>query len=211
LPDNIAPFEIATRNQHMTTRRDFLKWMTAATIAPVLRQLERLERRGPAQRVIVLGGGLAGLCSAYELQNQGHTVSVLEAQMRPGGRVHTLREPFAPGLYTEAGPESVPGAHQITQHYARSFGLKLVPFSVPGMRSFHHVRGKRVINNDAAVWPIDLTEEERKLGLTGLYRKYYDDAIQQAMAAGYEQRPIQALSGWDAQTPGAWLRARGAS
>ena len=79
----------------MNTRREFLMWMAAAAAAPALSQLERLERRGAAQRVIVLGAGLAGLCSAYELQNQGHTVSVLEAQMRPGGRVHTLRQPFA--------------------------------------------------------------------------------------------------------------------
>src|SRR5258705_13489785 len=110
----------------MTTRRQFLAWMAAA---PAAAQIERLERRGPAQRVLVLGAGLAGLCSAYELQNQGHTVSVLEAQMRPGGRVHTLREPFAPGLYTEAGAESIPGVHDITQHYARTLGLKLAPNS----------------------------------------------------------------------------------
>src|SRR6185436_8688565 len=179
LPDNIAPFEIATRNQHMTTRRDFLKWMTAATIAPRLSQIERLERRGAEQRVIVLGAGLAGLCSAYELQHQGHTVSVLEAQMRPGGRVRTLREPFAPGLYAEAGAENIPGVHDLTQHYARTFGLKLVPSFVPGSRSFYHVRGKRVMNNEAAVWPFDLTEEERKLGLNGLFRKYIEDATQQ--------------------------------
>jgi monoamine oxidase len=32
-------------------------------------------------------------------------VIVLEAQMRPGGRVRTLRECFAAGLYGEAGAE----------------------------------------------------------------------------------------------------------
>ena len=195
----------------MNTRREFLMLIAATALAPALRQLERLERRGPAQRVIVLGAGLAGLCSAFELQNQGHTVSVLEAQMRPGGRVRTLRAPFAPGLYTEAGAESIPGAHQITQHYARTLGLKMVPNSVPGVRSFHHVRGKRVMNNDAAVWPFELTDEERKLGLGGLFRKYIEEAIQQALAAGYDQRPIQALSTWDGQTPGEWLRSKGAS
>jgi monoamine oxidase len=83
----------------MTTRREFLVYLAGLAASPALAQVERLERRGPAQRVIVLGAGLAGMCAAYELQNQGHTVSVLEAQMRPGGRVRTLREPFAPGLY----------------------------------------------------------------------------------------------------------------
>ena len=194
----------------MNTRREFLSGLAAAAMAPAIRQVERLERRGAEQRVIVLGAGLAGLCAAYELQNLGHTVSVLEAQMRPGGRVRTLRE-FGPGLYTEAGAESIPGVHDLTQHYARTFGLKLVPSAVPGARSFYHVRGKRVMNNDAAVWPFDLTAEERKLGLGGLSRKYIEEAIQQALNAGYPQRAIQALSAWDSQTPGAWLHSRGAS
>jgi len=131
--------------------------------------------------------------------------------MRPGGRVRTLREPFAPGLYAEAGPENIPGVHDLTQHYARTFGLKLVPSFVPGSRSFYHVRGKRVMNNEAAVWPFDLTEEERRLGLNGLFRKYIEDATQQAINAGFPQRAIQALQTWDSQTPGAWLRSRGAS
>ena len=92
----------------MTTRREFLALMAAAAM-PRLPQPERLQRRGPAQRVLVLGAGLAGLSAAYELQNLGHTVSVLEAQSRPGGRVRTLREPFAPGFYAEAGAEWIPG------------------------------------------------------------------------------------------------------
>ena len=183
----------------------------AAAVVPAVPQVERLQRRGAAQRVIVLGAGLAGLSSAYELQNLGHTVSVLEAQMRPGGRVRTLRESFAPGLYTEAGAESIPGVHDLTQHYAREFGLTLVPTLVPGTRSFYHVRGQRIASGDTAVWPFDLTDEERTLGLAGLFRKYIDEAREQAVAAGFAQQPVRALSAWDRDTPGAWLRSRGAS
>jgi monoamine oxidase len=203
----------------MNTRREFLAFMAAALapLPPARRslggggQLPRLQGRGPAQRVIVLGGGLAGLCAAYELQNLGHTVTVLEAQTRAGGRVRTLRESFGPGLYTEAGAESIPGVHDITQHYAREFGLSLLPNQVPGARSFYHVRGQRIAPGDAAVWPFELTEEERKLGLAGLFRKYIDEAGQEARAAGYAQQPVRAMSAWDGFTPGAWLRSRGAS
>jgi len=62
-------------------------------------------------------------------------VSVLEAQTRPGGRVRTLREPFAPGVYTEAGAEQIPGAHGMTQHYARVLGLTLLPNRTTGTAS----------------------------------------------------------------------------
>jgi monoamine oxidase len=54
--------------------------------------------------------------------------------MRPGGRVRTLREPFAPWLYVEAGAEQIPGAHQITQHYARALGLTPLPNRTVGTR-----------------------------------------------------------------------------
>jgi monoamine oxidase len=194
----------------MPTRREFLAMLAAAAVARVP-QLERFQRRGPAQRVLVLGGGLAGLCTAYELQALGHAVTILEAQTRPGGRVRTLREPFAPGLYTEAGAETIPGVHDITQHYARTLGLTLVPTAVPGTRSFMHVRGQRLVPSDTTVWPFDLTDEERKLGRSGLFRKYLDEATQQARAAGFPQQTVRALSAFDPYTPGAWLRSRGAS
>jgi len=42
---------------------------------------------GRRKRVVVLGAGIAGLVTAYELKQQGHDVVVLEAQNRVGGRV----------------------------------------------------------------------------------------------------------------------------
>lgn len=204
----------------MITRRDVLALMASVALPiPQIepRQAERLQRRGPAQQVLVLGGGLAGLSAAYELQNLGHTVTVLEAQSRPGGRVRTVREPFAPGLYTEAGPETIPAVHDLTQHYARELGLRLVPITVPGTRFFYHVKGQRIAPSTGSgqgtepVWPYDLTAEERALGMPGLTRKYIEQARNDAMAAGYDKQPVRAMQAWDAHTPGAWLRSQGAS
>ena len=42
---------------------------------------------GKAPKVLILGGGPAGLVSAYELQKGGYKVEILEARSRPGGRV----------------------------------------------------------------------------------------------------------------------------
>ncbi len=180
--------------------------------APASAQVvERLERRGPPQRVVVLGAGLAGLCSAFELQSQGHRVTVLEAQMRPGGRVRTLREHFAPGLYCEAGAEAIPQSHNLTQHYAKAFGLNLLPGVIPGKRSFYHVHGQRIFPGKDTVWPFDLTEEEHRLGIGGLFQKYIDAATQEALAAGYANDPVGSMKAWDAYTPGAWLKSKGAS
>jgi len=192
----------------MHTRRQLLAWIAAS---PLAAQIERLDRRGPAQRVVILGAGLAGLCTAFELKQQGHRVTILEAQSRAGGRVRTLREGFAPGLHVEAGAETIPQAHDITQHYARTLGLTMLPVGVPGTRSFYHVGGKRIAPGDAAVWPFALTEEERRIGLAGLRQKYTEAAVQQALASGFWRQPMHKLGEWDAHKPGPWLRSLGAS
>jgi len=190
------------------SRREFLALVAAATVP--LPQLPRFASRHAPQRVVVLGAGLAGLCAAYELQNLGHTVTVLEAQPRPGGRVRTLREAFGPGLYTEAGAESIPGVHNVTQHYAREFGLTLVANSVPGTRAFVFARGRRLVP-DRDPWPFDLTDAERAMGRAGLFKQYLDTASQQAKEAGFPSQTVKALSDLDKVTPGQWLRSRGAS
>ena len=76
-------------------------------------------------RVVVVGAGMSGLAAAYELLRAGHDVTVLEARDRVGGRVLTLRDPFAPGHSAEAGAARIPPEHDLTLGYARHFGLEL--------------------------------------------------------------------------------------
>src|SRR5262245_35366155 len=162
-------------------RRDFLKQpaVAAATLSSssldTFAFLQRnLERRGAPKKVIIVGAGLAGLSAAYELTQAGHDVTVLEARTRPGGRVHTLRDPFADGLYADAGAARIPDHHHFTLQYAELFGLKLDPFQPVDLPSIYHVRGKRirVTRGQNMEWPYDLSAEERTLGLDGMRQKY---------------------------------------
>lgn len=85
--------------------------------------------------VVVVGAGLAGLAAALTLAEQGRDVLVLEADDRVGGRVRTVRAPFADGLYAEAGGEFVDGGHLTLQVLLRRFGLTVLPIP-PGERLF---------------------------------------------------------------------------
>ncbi len=74
-------------------------------------------------KVLVLGAGLSGLASAYELSKLGFNVTVLEARDRVGGRVFTLRKPFSNGLYTETGGALIGDNYKRLLRYADQFGL----------------------------------------------------------------------------------------
>jgi len=162
-------------------RRDFLKQTALAAAALSTPSLGifassqgGLQRRGPPKRVIIIGAGLAGLSAAHELTQAGHDVTILEARTRPGGRVHTLRDPFAEGLYAEAGASRIPNHHHFTLKYVELFGLTLDPFEPVDLPSVYHVRGKRLLltPGQKVEWPYDLTAEERALGLNGMRQKY---------------------------------------
>ncbi len=62
----------------------------------------------PEQDVIVVGGGLAGIAAALELQARGRAVLVLEASDRLGGKAGTFASPY--GNFP-TGPTSFNGRH----------------------------------------------------------------------------------------------------
>ena len=98
---------------------------------------------GSGKSAVILGAGIAGLVSAYELQRAGYRVTVLEARDRIGGRSWTIRggdrivqtgrpdqvASFSPGLYFNSGPARLPSTHRLILGYARRFKVELEPFS----------------------------------------------------------------------------------
>jgi monoamine oxidase len=77
--------------------------------------------------VAVLGGGLAGLAAAVTLARAGVDARLLEAEQRVGGRVLTLREPFADGLYAEAGGEFISAGHRTVHEFLEMYGIPTQP------------------------------------------------------------------------------------
>jgi monoamine oxidase len=97
-----------------------------------------LQGQGAGTTVAILGGGLAGLSTAYELSKLGYDVKVLEARMRPGGRCHTVKKgtvgeeegvaaaqvcTFDEGQYFNPGPMRIPHHHTATLGYCRELGV----------------------------------------------------------------------------------------
>lgn len=76
-----------------------------------------------SKRVIIIGAGLAGLTTAYELVSAGFDVQVFEARERVGGRVQTAF--FGDGQHGELGAEFVDDHHTALISYASQFNLTL--------------------------------------------------------------------------------------
>ena len=190
-------------------RRDFLKFCLAASGASPI-----TPKRA---KVLVLGAGLAGLVAALELKNAGHDVTVLEATARPGGRVHTLREPFSDGLYAEAGAGRIPSTHDLTLHYIRQFNLPLVPFYPASGSSIYFIKGRRFRVDDAHPLPMSqvdlkLNAAERKEGLGSLERLYLDQAQREVGQVLAQDWPSSAmLRRYGFLSISDFLRAQGAS
>jgi monoamine oxidase len=169
-------------------------------------------RSGPPRRVIVVGAGLAGLAAAYELNLLGHDVTVLEARSRAGGRVYTLRSPFADGLYVEAGAIDFADSYRHFMRYVKMFNLP-IDKSVRPPTQVCYLRGKRFVIKAGEKfdrWPYELTAEEREMGVRGMFRKYFAPAREIGDPTDPAWR-IERFKSYDEVTLAELLKRQGAS
>ncbi len=203
-----------TRHSTMLTRRTFFKCAALSGVGIALRSSfpQTVSGAGQSKRIVVVGAGIAGLTAAYELMKQGHDVQLLEARMRPGGRVYTLRDSFADGLYAEAGAVDIGDGYELLMRYIREFNLQLA--DVPkNSKQVVFARGKRYVvpAGQEPDWPLDLKPEERKLGQAGLWKKYVPPALAEIGDPSSSGWPSSNALKYDATTFNDFLLSYGAS
>jgi monoamine oxidase len=86
--------------------------------------------RAPTRKIAVVGGGLAGLCAAFELESLGYWVTLFEAQEDVGGRARSTRK-VVPGRMIEEGAELIGRNHRAWWSYKYQFKLKFLPVADP--------------------------------------------------------------------------------
>jgi monoamine oxidase len=156
--------------------------------------------------VIVVGAGIAGLAAAFELMQAGHHVAVMEARNRAGGRIYTLRDGFADGLFIEAGAVDFSTNYNLLIRYANLFGIPTVVHpELP--KSVIYAEGTRYVT--PAEPACGLSEAERKLGPDELWNKYVVSASAQAGDPHQPAWPEAKARALDNGTLNGFLRAPG--
>jgi len=115
--------------------------------------------------ITILGGGIAGLVAAYELERLGYDVTLYEARAIPQGRIRTHR--FGDGTYGELGAMRVPLHHDATRHYIDVCGLQLRPFITAhqNLNAYYDISGivTRMCDAPRDLYPaFDLSSNQRE-------------------------------------------------
>lgn len=134
-------------------------------------------------KVGIIGGGLAGLSSAYELKKLGFDITILEAnKSRIGGRIYTYY--FTENLYGEFGSMRIPVGHETVWHYINKFKLNTNAFIKSSENDILYVKNVRIkgLNNEDKImkyiYPkFKLTATERKKTLTELTLYAYNSPL----------------------------------
>jgi len=202
-------------------RRRFLRQTLAGTAAlagrsvlPGLTSIAVQHRIAVApQNIVVIGAGMAGLSAALQLLAKGHHVTVLEARTRPGGRVFTIREPFADGLYAEGGAMQAFDSHTRVQRYIEELGLEIDPIRPAPAIGVTHIGGRRLElkPGEGVDWPFELKDDEKGLQSGALWQKYVAAAVREVADVEARDPLLRTLEKYDRVTFSAFLRAQGAS
>jgi monoamine oxidase len=107
------------------TRREVIAGGTGLALAAALSGPLPRALAASQPRIVVVGGGLAGLTCAYTLKQAGIRADLYEAATRVGGRCWTRRGDFAQGQIAEHGGELIDQGHTQIRQLAQSLGLNL--------------------------------------------------------------------------------------
>lgn len=101
-------------------------------------------------KIGIIGGGLAGMCAAYELRKLGADITILEASKdRIGGRVYTYYFDKDHRYFGEFGAMRIPTSHETSWHYINTFRLNTLSMTTPKRNNILYAHNTRLRTTDS--------------------------------------------------------------
>jgi len=110
------------------SRRSFLKTTAGIAAAAAVAGPARAFA-GAAPRIVIVGGGIAGLNAALTLQDAGLACKIYEASNRIGGRMHSDTTSWANGQVSEHCGELIDSSHKTILGLAKRFKIAVADLS----------------------------------------------------------------------------------
>ncbi|WP_146151089.1 flavin monoamine oxidase family protein [Allosphingosinicella deserti] len=114
------------------SRRTLLAALGGGAAGLVLPRSPAFARAQSRRKVIVIGGGLAGLTALRRLRALGADATLYEARQAIGGRTRSVTGVFAPGYAFDEGGQLVNSDHGEMRRLVRDLGLRLIDRSAAG-------------------------------------------------------------------------------
>uniref|UniRef100_A0A8C4T9V3 Amine oxidase n=1 Tax=Erpetoichthys calabaricus TaxID=27687 RepID=A0A8C4T9V3_ERPCA len=131
-----------------------------------------LPKTSKPKKIIIVGGGIAGLTAAQLLEEAGHEITIFEASDRIGGRVYTYREKNNT-WYAELGAMRIPTFHKILLTFIEKLHLTLNSFIEKDINSWYYINGilkrTRVVDIDPDVLNYTVYHHEKGKTVEQLY------------------------------------------
>jgi monoamine oxidase len=148
--------------------------------------------------VVVVGAGLAGLCAAAAIKAAGHSVLVLEARNRVGGRTYDVV--LSPGAVLEMGGEWTGPGQTKVQALAARLGVKLFDAYSQGENLYY--RDGHLLTYGGDIPPASST------ALVQLEQVIEDLNMMAKGLPGTQPWAFKQAGEYDAQSVGSWIDAR---
>lgn len=179
------------------TRREALRSVAAGALTLAVPRSVFAAAK-PKPRIAIVGGGMAGLSAALELQDRGLPSTIYEMSARVGGRVFSRADGYWGGQVSEWGGELIDTGHKRMRKLAKRFRLDLVNLldAEPKKSEDVHHFGGGYYSEDEAVADFLAMEDLVDADLDGAgYPTTFDDFTTAGLA-------LDALSVHD------WIEAR---
>ncbi|MBS1914822.1 MAG: FAD-dependent oxidoreductase [Bacteroidetes bacterium] len=139
--------------QFRQSRRKFLRDSTYTAggfaLVPPLLQSSLFGNDLQNSKIVIVGAGIAGLNTCYQLKKMGIHSTVYESSQRVGGRMFTMKDEFGKGITTDIGGEFVDTTHTEIIELMKEFNLSFYDLREDKLEPKElYFRGKHITNEE---------------------------------------------------------------